>query len=346
MKTLETILIILAPLSPSVRTPSQISDVTKAITDFLNIISRGPWPSTIKADMTAAIDGLDETGLRLLGSDYEDPTHTLLPLPHLSLSPLYSTLHFPNNIKSTVTSYLLNTLLLSSLGLKKEICSLNRLILLTGPPGTGKTTLALSVAQRLSEILGSGILIRIHSSSLFSKWFSESGKKVDMLFNAVKDISEDYRLAVVLVDEVESLVSSRNNESMIEDGVRGVNAVLTGLDMIKNLDGVVVICTSNLVEGSRVDEAFLSRCDGVWEVEGPGGEGVGRILRETIDELKRVNVLTVKDDDKLNSKLLEAGKRGTGKSGREIRKAVVKMWSEMGGGMGIEASDVLDALWS
>ena len=152
-------------------------------------------------------------------------------------------------------------------------------------------------------------------------------------------------MTIVLIDEVESLVSNRENGNMIEDGVRGVNAVLTGLDRLKDADGVVVICTSNVQKGERIDPAFLSRCDGVFEVGGPSGEGVKSILEETVGELRRVGVLKIEDEEALAKKMEEAGGRGEGKSGREIRKVVVRKWSEMGGGMGVKAEDVIDALW-
>ena len=103
---------------------------------------------------------------------------------------------------------------------------------------------------RNSDKYSSGMLLEINSHSLFSKWFSESGKLVMKLFSHIEELSEDDQcLVVVLIDEVESLTaarasSSRGNEP--GDAVRVVNAVLTSLDSLRRRPNVLLLCTSNL----------------------------------------------------------------------------------------------------
>jgi pachytene checkpoint protein 2 len=82
--------------------------------------------------------------------------------------------------------------------------------------GTGKTSLCKALAQKMSVRLShrykNSVLVEINSHSLFSKWFSESGKLVMKLFGKIKELVDDENTFVcVLIDEVESLSAARKS---------------------------------------------------------------------------------------------------------------------------------------
>ena len=55
-------------------------------------------------------------------------------------------------------------------------------------------------------------LIEVNAHSLFSKWFSESGKLVMKMFSRIKEMADDPdTFLCILIDEVESLAAARNS---------------------------------------------------------------------------------------------------------------------------------------
>ena len=170
-------------------------------------------------------------------------------------------------------------------------------LLFYGPPGTGKTSLCKALAQKLSIRLAnrytSTQLVEINSHSLFSKWFSESGKLVQKMFTEIKRLMEDTRsLVCVLIDEVESLTAARKNSmsgSEPSDALRVVNALLTQLDSIKNAPNVLILTTSNIT--GAIDLAFVDRAD-IKQYVGPPSQGaIYQILHSCVVELVRTGLV-------------------------------------------------------
>ncbi len=220
--------------------------------------------------------------------------------PCKKLSGLWESIHVAASTKQQLLSLAETAMVFATAGVDSTLVSGNRLILLYGEPGTGKTTLAKGLAQKLSIRHGeafSGVeLLNVNSHALCSKFFGESSSLVGKVFGAIRDkVGEDSTtLFLLAIDEVETICGSRaqalakgSNEP--SDAVRIVNSVLTQLDSLRAFPNVLTIATSNVTDA--LDEAFLDRCDLKLYVGLPGAEGRYVILRSTLLELMRCEVV-------------------------------------------------------
>jgi len=119
-------------------------------------------------------------------------------------------------------------------------------ILLSGPPGSGKTLLAKAVATE-SE----ANFIAIKGPEVMSKWVGESEKAVRVIFKKAKQVAP----CIVFLDELDAIAHRRgyDNDSGVSERV--VNQLLTSMDGLETLEGVVVIGATNRPD--MVDPALL-----------------------------------------------------------------------------------------
>ncbi|RPA76235.1 P-loop containing nucleoside triphosphate hydrolase protein [Ascobolus immersus RN42] len=218
-------------------------------------------------------------------------------MPSAHLEGLWESLYFDTDIKSMLLQFMSSAILFGEKGIDHNFISWNRLIFLHGPPGTGKTSLCRSLAQKIAIRMNHRYeytkLVEINSHSLFSRYFSESGKLVGKTFeDFLEMLEDDDTFLVVLIDEVESLTTARTAAASgndPSDSLRAVNALLTGLDKLKYKDNVIVLTTSNLPH--TVDPAFLDRIDFKYYIGPPGAKSVYTILRSMFDEMIRCGII-------------------------------------------------------
>ena len=130
-------------------------------------------------------------------------------------------------------------------------------ILLYGPPGTGKTLLAKAVAHE-----SKANFISIKGPEVMSKWVGESEKAVRELFKKARQVAP----TIVFLDELDAIAPRRGtySGSHVTDSV--VNQMLTSIDGLESMEGVVIIGATNrpdiidpgLLRPGRFDRLILT----------------------------------------------------------------------------------------
>ncbi|XP_068999037.1 pachytene checkpoint protein 2 homolog [Embiotoca jacksoni] len=268
-----------------------------AIVDLEEIVTQ---PLDLRSSSVSVhIFTLNEDGPSVLslGQDEELSAANHWLLPAAEFHGIWESLVYDTGVKSQLLDYITTTIYFSDKNVDSNLISWNRVVLLHGPPGTGKTSLCKALAQKLSIRLSSrysyGQFVEINSHSLFSKWFSESGKLVTKMFQKIQQLIDDKdALVFVLIDEVESLTAARNaSQAGTEpsDAIRVVNSVLTQLDQIKQHSNVVILTTSNMTQ--KIDLAFVDRADIKQYIGPPSEKGIYNIYLSCLEELMKCQII-------------------------------------------------------
>lgn len=167
-------------------------------------------------------------------------------------------------------------------------------ILLSGPPGCGKTLLA----RELSALLGAREPQIVDGPSILDKFVGEAEKNIRALFRPAEieydQVGDKSALHVIILDEMDAIGRKRGSVSGDTTGVRDsvVNQLLAKMDGVKEANNVLVVGLTNRPE--LLDPALLrpGRLEVQLRVDLPDAAGRRDILRIHTRRMKEAGGLS------------------------------------------------------
>jgi transitional endoplasmic reticulum ATPase len=153
-------------------------------------------------------------------------------------------------------------------------------ILMHGPSGVGKTLLAKAVATE-SE----ANFVSVRGPELLSKWVGESERGIREIFRRARQASP----CVVFFDEIDSIAPIRGAGAETAVTERVVSQLLTELDGMENMHGVIVLAATNRAD--MIDPALLrpGRFDKIIQIPMPDKDSRRQILEITAKNIPAVS---------------------------------------------------------
>ncbi|WP_292462961.1 ATP-binding protein [Methanolobus sp.] len=148
-------------------------------------------------------------------------------------------------------------------------------ILMVGPPGTGKTSLAKAMSEHLAIPF-----VEVRLSMITDQYLGETAKNIDRVFSLAKKLSP----CILFIDEFDFIAKTRSSDEHAALK-RAVNTLLKAIDGISlTNDGVLLLAATN--HPKMLDSAAWRRFDDIMQFPLPDTDMRKKILDIVMKEIQ------------------------------------------------------------
>jgi SpoVK/Ycf46/Vps4 family AAA+-type ATPase len=164
--------------------------------------------------------------------------------------------------------------------LKRHNLQNRRKILLSGPPGTGKTMTASIIANELDLPL-----YVILMDKMVTKFMGETSAKLRQVFDAIEE-----KQGVYLFDEFDAIGTHRGKDNDVGEMRRVLNSFLQFIER-DNSESIIIAATNNL---NLLDQALFRRFDDVLHYQLPSDKEKELLIKNRLGNyIGKININTI-----------------------------------------------------